>query len=75
MHFPVIRVHFPIPLTIWSMYIMGYSYFPTERAANKWATANLNYVGFGPVVIRELSKYEQTDKRKWYAYYYLRAIK
>ena len=57
------------------MYIMGYSYFPTERAANKWATANLNYVGFGPVVIRELSKYEQTDKRKWYAYYYLRAIK
>ena len=54
---------------------MGYSYFLTRRAAARWARDNLNYVGFGPIVIRELSKHEQTDKRKWYAYYYLRAIK
>ena len=54
---------------------MVYSYFPTRRSAEKWVRENLNAVGIGPVIIEELARYHQTDYKKLYAYYPLRAIK
>ena len=54
---------------------MGYSYFITRHSAEKWARENLNPVGVGPVVIEELARDHQTDYRRFYVYYPLRAIK
>jgi hypothetical protein len=59
---------------------MEYSYFPTNRSAEKWVRENLDYFD-GEVVLRivvgELSvhHYRYNDKCKWYVYYPLRAIK
>ena len=58
---------------------MGYSYFPTRRSAEKWARENLNTVVvdgvvIDTVVIEQLARPQQTDYRKWYVYYPLRAI-
>ena len=58
---------------------MGYSYFPTRRSAEKWARENLSTVlvdgvVIDTVVIEQLARPQQTDYRKWYVYYPLRAV-
>ena len=54
---------------------MVYSYFPTRRSAEKWVLENLDSLFDDKVTISYLHPNEQTDYRKWYAYYPLRAIK
>jgi len=54
---------------------MGYSYFPTERAAQKWAIENLDFIGNQIALLQELPRHEQTDYSKWFIYYPLRHVK
>jgi|1_EtaG_2_1085319.scaffolds.fasta_scaffold90736_2 hypothetical protein len=52
---------------------MAYSYFPTQRSAEKWVRENLD-PSIGRITI-ERAYHEIDDRKQWLVNYYLRAIK